>query len=267
VPRTSSTSCDQAVFVDNAVDARVSSGHDAAQDRPVLVAVPAGQRSSATGEAGSDCDGSRTRARSAADGSFQMRGAVEKFTLASPTQRSAITFMPGVRTLQSTVRILPSARTAVPGRYLAGPGHRTGAARIRRMVPAPMRNPRPGVRPGCAGVPTVGSAWPVVGLARWSPPGPAGVHWYWDGVHLFLISRRCQASRAPVSRSCAVAGAGAAALSKRRLRPGRPSPASGGRPGGEGPRSHAAGPGFPRLWGCRCGEQRQPAEQSGDQQV
>ena len=46
-----------------------ASGPGTDQDRPVRVAVSAVPRRAASGEAGADCGGSRTRARSAADGS------------------------------------------------------------------------------------------------------------------------------------------------------------------------------------------------------
>ena len=44
VPRTSSTSCDQAIFVDQATDASLSSDAVLARDRPVRVAVSAARR-------------------------------------------------------------------------------------------------------------------------------------------------------------------------------------------------------------------------------
>ena len=93
-----------------------------------------------------------------------------------------------------------------------GAGVSPAATRIRRIVPAPMRWPRPGVRLGCAGAPTSGSAWPAAGPAHGSPPGSAGVPWY---------------------------------------TPGQPSPVSGGRPDGAGPRSRAAAPRSPCPSRCR----------------
>ena len=67
-PRTSSMSCDQAVLVDHATDANVSSDTVLLKIDRFGVAVSAGQRSPVTGAAGAGCGGSRARAGSAADG-------------------------------------------------------------------------------------------------------------------------------------------------------------------------------------------------------
>jgi hypothetical protein len=63
--------------------------------------------------ADADCGGSRTRAGSAADGPDSIQGVRSRSSRRHPPiQRSAIAFMRGVRTLQSTVRIPAPARTA-----------------------------------------------------------------------------------------------------------------------------------------------------------
>src|ERR1019366_10126276 len=74
VPRTSSTSRDQAVFADQATNVRLPSGRGTAQDRQVRAAVSAAPRRPAPGEAGADSGGFREGARSAADGSGSRRG-------------------------------------------------------------------------------------------------------------------------------------------------------------------------------------------------
>jgi transposase len=112
VPRTSSTSGDQAVFVDHAADAKVSSD-------TVLLKI--------------DRFGERFQRRSGIERSVRPVLIVMGLVLAQdppqmvlipdegasrssrrhpPIQRSAIAFMRGVRTLQSTVRIPVSARIA-----------------------------------------------------------------------------------------------------------------------------------------------------------
>src|SRR5271166_7211480 len=65
---TSSMSCDQALFVDQAADAKPVYGRGTGRDRPARVAVSAAWLRPGSGAAGADCDGSRTRAGFAADG-------------------------------------------------------------------------------------------------------------------------------------------------------------------------------------------------------
>ena len=58
-----------------------------------------------------------------------------------------------------------------------GAGVSPASARIRRIVPSPMRCPRPRSSPWMRRCPSEGSAWPAAGPARGSPPGSAGVRW------------------------------------------------------------------------------------------
>jgi hypothetical protein len=67
VPKTSSTSCDQAVFVDQATGTRLFPDAVLLEIDRFGVAVSAGQRRLATGEAGAGYGGSRTDAGSTAD--------------------------------------------------------------------------------------------------------------------------------------------------------------------------------------------------------
>ena len=112
MPRTSSTSRDQAILVDQTTGASLSA--DA-----VLLKI--------------DRFGQRFQRRRRMQGTVRSvmvmvvlvrsqdlpqmslvpdKGAVQELASASPIQRSAIAFMRGVRTLQSTVRIPALARTA-----------------------------------------------------------------------------------------------------------------------------------------------------------
>ncbi len=144
-----------------------------------------------------------------------------------------------------------------------GAGVSPAAARIRRMVRSRAGARGRGAHPGCGGVPIAGSAWPAAGPAHGSPPGPAGARCYWDRS---TCSSPCAgATRAAwrVSRSGAAAGAWAAAARARLPPHGRPSPVSGGRPGGAGLRPRAAVPRSPRPWRRRCGRAAPPSRTTG----
>jgi hypothetical protein len=137
-----------------------------------------------------------------------------------------------------------------------GAGVSPAAARIRRIVPAPVRYPRPGAHPGCGGA--------ALRVLPGQPP-----HQLTDLLRDRRASGRVRIGPR-VLEDAPVPGEqgarchdpvqpkvpGAAALPRRRPRRGQPSPVAGGRPGGAAPRPRAAAPRSRRLWRRRQADNR-----------
>ena len=132
-----------------------------------------------------------------------------------------------------------------------GAGSSPAAARIRRIVPSPMRWPRPTSLPWMRRCPHRGFCRASCRTSSRISSEIAGRPAVFGQVHLLLTRRRCQASRVPgVTIRC----------SRRRLGSSRASAAttarsaqavSAGRPDGAGPRPRAVTPRSRRPWRCR----------------
>ena len=134
-----------------------------------------------------------------------------------------------------------------------GAGVSPAAARIRRIVPAPMRYPRPRSSPWMRRCPHRGfcpaSRRTSSRISSGTGGRPAAF-----GIGPFLLDQapvpgeQGGGCHDPVQRQVP----GQQPCQARRSWPGQPSPVSGGRPDGAPPRPRAAVPRSPRLWRCRC---------------
>ncbi len=107
-----------------------------------------------------------------------------------------------------------------------GAGLSPAAARIRRIVPSPMRWPRPRSSPWMRRCPQRGFCLPAVGPARGSHPGSVVVRWCSGRSICSRPGAGARRAGCAASRSGAAEGGWAVAAGTRRSGRGRPSPAS-----------------------------------------